>query len=343
MKSKTFRSENTTHYFNDSNRIFRVIDRFRSFYKIFSAVSKKGISEVDLIRSQFPYIFHDASEPPILALELTSYCNLKCLYCTNNTGGRKKEHMNESTFNQVMKNIHSFKFKKRIQLVGNGESTIHPNFEDILNQLTQSGNYISIVTNGNWIRDDIAEIILNSKIDLIEFSIDAGGKDFYEKSRLQGDYNLLLKNVQKTFSLKQKLKSKTLINIRSLLRPSQINQFESEKKFWGKFSDRVMPQYLLKINNTEYNEDLFIPAQQKDDSYPKCSLPFKHMEVKNNGDVLMCYYSLYQLEPAGLPLGNINSSGLNELWNCQIMKNYRKAHRMRNENLMPVCKGCPGT
>lgn len=343
MKSKTFQHENTTHYFNVSNRVFRVIDRFQSFYKIFNAVTKKGISEVDLIRSQFPFFFHDAAEPPILALELTNYCNLKCLYCTNNTGGRKREHMNEETFSQVMKNINSFKFKKRIQLVGNGESTIHPNFKEFLNQLTNSGNYISLVTNGNWIKNDIAEILLNAKIDLIEFSIDAGGEENYEKSRLQGDYNLLLKNVKETFYLKQKLKSKTLINVRSLLRPSQKNQFEIEKKLWGKFSDRVMPQYLLKINNTDYKEDLFTPVQLKDNSCPKCTLPFKHMEVKNNGDVLMCYYSLYQLNPSGLPIGNINSSSLTELWNCQIMKNYRKAHRTRDEKSMPVCKGCPGT
>lgn len=59
--------------------------------------------------------------------------------------------------------------------------------------------------------------------------------------------------------------------------------------------------------------------------------------------VFLCYYSFYQLGVPGLVIGNVLNSTIVELWNCDIMKDYRAAHRKRLKDKMPVCKGCPGT
>ena len=104
-----------------------------------------------------------------------------------------------------------------------------------------------------------------------------------------------------------------------------------------------MPQFITKINNTAYDHDVFIPVQSKLGEFPKCSMPFKHLEVKYTGEVLMCYYTLYQLGTPGLVIGNVLQSGIKELWNCKIMRDYREAHRLRQLEKMPACKGCPGT
>jgi MoaA/NifB/PqqE/SkfB family radical SAM enzyme len=170
-----------------------------------------------------------------------------------------------------------------------------------------------------------------------------GGKENYENSRINGKYEKLIENLIALKSLKESLNAKTIINIRLMVRPSQQNEYQTELKFWQQYADRVMPQYLTKINNTAYSTDLFTPLQSQNNTYPKCSMPFKHLEIKWTGEVLMCYYTQYQIGNKGLVIGNINSNSILELWNCKIMKQYREAHRKRINSNMPACKGCPGT
>ena len=339
---KKNKSSKVNPYFDNSSRVKRILYRVKSYHQIFQNAVSKGISVSDLLRSQFPFTFDDAPEPPIVALEFTNYCNLKCPYCTSPLGERKRGYMDPKVFYRVLEDLQKMK-PNRIQLVGNGESTLHPNFSEFINELGKTGKYISMVTNGQWIHPETSRRILEAPLDLVEISIDAGGKEGYESSRINGKFDRLLDNLSDLNSLRKELKAKTLINIRVMLRPSQMNTFQQELEFWQKYGDKVMPQYITKINGTDYDDDVFLPIQTKTESFPKCSMPFKHMEVKYTGDVLMCYYTPFQIGYPGLVIGNVQNSTINEIWNCEIMKEYREAHRKRMESKMPVCKGCPGT
>lgn len=329
-------------YFDNSSRIARILYRLTSYSEIFRAAVKKGVPVSDLLRAHFPFVFTEASEPPIVSVEFTNHCNLKCIYCTNPLGQRERGFMSDQVFNRTLSDLLKMK-PNRIQLVGNGESTLHPKFGEYVSKLAQTGNYLSLVTNGQWKDLIVAEQILKAPLDLVEISVDAGGKEKYEASRINGSFETLLFNLNILKTLKERLKAKTLINIRVMLRPSQKNSFQKEFSFWKKYADIVMPQYITKINNTEYADDVFIPAQNNSGDFPKCSMPFKHMEIKYTGEVLMCYYTLFQLGSPGLVIGNVQDSSINELWNCKIMKDYRNAHRKRITGKMPVCKACPGT
>lgn len=332
----------TEKLFDNSLRVARIIYRYKSYKKLFFHALKKGVFASDLLRSQFPFVLRDAKNPPIVSLELTNYCNIKCPYCTSSLNLLPMGMMSNNVFKKIISDLSEIR-TNRIQIVGNGESTLHPNFGNYVSQLAKSGKYISLVTNGQWIRNSIAHEICNAPIDLVEFSIDAGGKEGYEKSRLNGNYETLLTNVIFLKQLIKRLKRRTIINVRVMIRPSQMLLFEKEKKNWEKYADRVMPQYVTKINNMDYNEDIFIPKQDNKKIYPKCSMPFKHIEVKWNGDILMCYYTVYQIGCPGLKIGNILEQSLLKLWNCQIMRDYREGHRYRKEAKMQVCCGCPGT
>lgn len=329
-------------YFDDSNRVARILYRYSSYVKIFKNSLHKGVPLKDLLRAQFPFSFEDAAHPPIIALELTNYCNLKCPYCVSPLGVRDRGYMGMSLFKKVIDDLKEIKCN-RIQLVGNGESTLHPQFGEIINELAKTKRYISIVTNGQWIKKDIAKLLVTAPVDLVEISVDAGGKEMYEKSRINGDYDKLINNLTQLKSLRNELKSKTIINIRLMVRPSQLKNYYTELQNWKQYADRVMPQYLTKVNNTAYEDDLFTPVQSVNKAFPKCSMPFKHIEIKWTGEVLMCYYTQHQIGAPGLVIGNVKDKTIYELWNCQIMKQYREAHRKRIENNMEVCKGCPGT
>lgn len=328
-------------FFDNSSRIGRSLYRVRSYREIFRRARKKSIATTDLLRSLFPFAFRDAEEPPIVAVELTNYCNLKCPYCTNYLGERKRGFMNEAVFERMLNDLHAMR-PRRIQLVGLGESTLHPRFGEYIKRLSQTGGFVSMVTNGQWEKPEVITQIL-SALDLVEISIDAGGKEKYEASRINGSFDHLLANLDKLNAERKRLGSQTLINIRVMLRPSQRGQFQKEYEFWKNYADRVMPQYIVKINNTTYSDDVHIPTQSRHGEFPRCSMPFKHLEVKFTGEVLMCYYTIYQVGIPGLVIGNVLDSSIKELWNSEVMQKYRNAHRGRQTENMPVCKGCPGT
>lgn len=328
--------------FDNSNRVARIIYRYSAYKKVFIHALRNGVTAKELLISKFPTIFHDTEIPSVLSLEFTNYCNLKCPYCTSPLDLREKGFMTLEVLNKIVSELKNRKIN-RIQIVGNGESTLHPQFEYFIKQLTENSRYVSIVTNGQWNKDETAHILLKNNVNLIEFSIDAGGKEGYEASRINGSFKKLIDNLKKINSLKKEYSSKSIILIRVMFRPSQINNREAEINFWKQYADTVMPQYLNKINGTSYENDLFIPEKKSSESYPKCSLPFYHCEIKWNGNVLMCYYSAFQIGQPGLILGNIKDLSIFDLWNHAILKQYRKAHRTRNNGLMPICKGCPGT
>lgn len=327
--------------FNNSNRISRILYRFNSYTKITNHAVKNGVTLKGLLLSKFPTRFPDAIAPPVLSIELTNYCNLKCPYCTSTLSSRKKGLMPNELVEKISKEAKLLNIQ-RIQMVGNGESTLHPNFEYCIHLLNNSTPYLSIVTNGQWSRD-VTPLALLNNTKLIEISVDAGGKDQYESSRLGGKYDNLIENLELINRLKKENKFSNLINIRLMIRPSQLGKVKMEIAFWKQYCDIVMPQFLTKINGTEYEVDIFIPKNASTNKFPKCSLPFYHLEVKWNGDVLMCYYSPFQIGEPGLLLGNANVNSIVDLWNHAILKQYRNAHRSGNKQLMPICKGCPGT
>lgn len=328
--------------FDDSNRIARILYRFASYKKIFTSAARKGVPLADLFRTQFPYALKDAEHPLIIAIEFTNYCNLKCPYCTSPLAQRDRGYMSEEVFAGIIKSLKEMR-TNRIQLIGNGESTIHPKFSEFISELGKTKRFISIVTNGQWIKEEVAEDMLRAPLDMIEISIDGGGKKGYEESRINGNYEKLVANLARLRKLRDEMRSKTIINIRLMLRPSQKDLFNEESAFWKQYVDSVMPQYIMKINNTTYEDDVFIPVQKQNNTFPKCSMPFKHLEVKYSGEILMCYYTLHQMGPPGLVIGNVKNESILSMWNGKIMKQYREAHRKRLEANMPVCKGCPGT
>jgi MoaA/NifB/PqqE/SkfB family radical SAM enzyme len=103
-----------------------------------------------------------------------------------------------------------------------------------------------------------------------------------------------------------------------------------------------MPQYLQVVELLNYDEDVYTPAYHYSHETPKCSMPFKHMEVLWNGDIPLCGPNWRGAEHKRLHLGNVHENTLREIWNGQIYRQYRRAHRQRIHANMPVCQGCSG-
>ena len=83
--------------FRNTNRVNRIRHHLRLYAQtILSSLGRVPVKE--LIRTQFPFWLRDSPTPPMLSVELTNRCNLRCGYCTNPTTLRPRGMMSEATF-----------------------------------------------------------------------------------------------------------------------------------------------------------------------------------------------------------------------------------------------------
>jgi MoaA/NifB/PqqE/SkfB family radical SAM enzyme len=247
--------------------------------------------------------------------------------------------MSKNTSSNLIAQIKSLGIR-RARVVGNGEATLHPDCPELIKELSASVKFLSMLTNGQHLNQSIMDSLATAPVNLIEISVDSCDKHGYEKSRVGGDFERLLENLVQLKKTVHKEKRRALINIRVMIRPSQKNDELDMIDFWRQFGDTVMKQYVVDV--TSRDDDAF-KLHREAGRYPRCSLPFKIMNVHWNGEVPLCSYSHNQTEDKKqLILGNINDNSLLEIWNSPSMRQYRAGQRSRNESMMPLCNGCMG-
>lgn len=325
--------------FNNADRVSRILYRLRSYGKISWHMVRNRIPVTDVVRSQFPLTCPDPKRPVLISVELTNWCDLRCNYCTNHLGLRDRGFMEEDVFRNVIDGIGRLGVK-RVRAVGNGEPTKHPRFAEYISRLGDATPYLQFLSNGQWKQPErIIDTLLEARIPLIEVTVEGADARKYENSRKGGSFSRLLENLRLLKAERDRRGSTAIINLRLMMRPSDRKCEKDIQRFWREYADTVMPQ---KVFVQTMVDDVYMPVQAEDNTYPVCALPFNSMEVNWNGDVPLCYNSMIQYRPPGFMIGNLKTDCLDDIWNGEVLRQYRRAHHKRIEDMMPLCRGCAG-
>jgi MoaA/NifB/PqqE/SkfB family radical SAM enzyme len=318
------------------NRRLRFIRNWRYYTSFFLRLAGR-IRTTDLIRRWFPWSLPDAGAPPALSLELTSACQLRCVYCPNISNTRQRGFMSEATFDRVLRQIRECDIRE-VRLVGCGEPTLHPAFAELVSRLARCTRVVTLTTNGQSLSDAAAEAILKH-IAVMNVSVDSFFKAGYESIRVGRPFESLLENLTRFRELRRAKHGQTLVNIQCMLRPSDAGREPAMEAFWKQYGDVVSWLHVL-----DFSTSLDTHARSSSHArYPRCAVPFKVLQVHWDGIVPLCSYSTYQTgAPDGLVVGNIYESTIHEIWNGGLLKQYRNGHRFRNTEWTPICKGCNG-
>jgi wyosine [tRNA(Phe)-imidazoG37] synthetase (radical SAM superfamily) len=131
--------------------------------------------------------------PVSINLDLTSACNFRCPHCVDsgiiNTGeALDLDNIKQSIDTLVEKGLLS------VILIGGGEPTIHPDFEEIVRYSRGKGLQLGIVTNGSRL-DRVAPVAqLLQEGDWLRLSLDAATEDTFRKSHVPAK-NVTLKKI----------------------------------------------------------------------------------------------------------------------------------------------------
>jgi MoaA/NifB/PqqE/SkfB family radical SAM enzyme len=109
-------------------------------------------------------------------IEPTTKCNFTCGFCC----GRKMDQSN-LLMSDFQKFLAMFPEIKHLELQGEGEPLIHPDFFEMVNLASNQGINISLITNGSLFTQSNIEKILNSKINSIRISMESSNSEqFYQ-------------------------------------------------------------------------------------------------------------------------------------------------------------------
>ncbi len=325
--------------YHSDNRLYRIWYLRKLYFNVLKRQLPK-FGFVNSARTQFPFIFPDAPTPPTLSVEFTNFCNLSCSYCTSPLNLRQKGLMSEFIFDKVIQGVVDCKVK-RVRIIGNGEAIIHPNYFQYAKELRKVTPVVSLTTNAKFNKESLIYDTIDSDLDQINISVDGDNKETFEKLRLRGNFDKMLVDLKKMKEYKDAKKSRTLINIRVMVSPSDFHRHKEIMDFWKPYADVVSKQFLIPIIDGEEDETFETNAQKG--RFPKCSLPFKIMDIQWNGNVPLCSYSWKQSGlNQGVLIGNLATKSLREIWNGPLIKQYRDAHRSRNGAKMPLCNNCVG-
>ena len=294
--------------------------------------------------------------PLSILIDPCNICNFKCTFCPTSDAkllksvGRPKGIMDFNLFCKIIEDIKEFKEKiKRLHLYKDGEPFLNKDLSSMISCAKQSNvaDYIETTTNASLISKNVAKEIIEAGLDVIRISIEHINDDGYKKvTGSFSDYEMIRKNVEYLFNLKQKMNSSLKIHAKII----DVGLSDSEKhKFiqdFSNISDSINIDTLMGWSNsdikdftlgnestikTNIDSNYFLKKDRK-----VCPEPFKTMSINFNGLVSVCCvdWSL------GTVIGDVNNESLFNIWNGEKLQRFRILHLSQQRNQIKACSNC---
>lgn len=261
--------------------------------------------------------------PKMALFEITTKCNLHCIYCTARKLVKNPADLPISKIIEIVNKFEKFEY---ICLCGLGESLLHADFYEVLQVLKDKK--IVLVTNGS-VPIDYKKLIATNNIDAISFSIDDGTEQGMKRISDNYRFDILLDNLKKA----SQHKMNTAINctlvkenigsidtIKELAIEYQVSRFKVGFPFgsgkWIKDNSREIKAVLKNIKSSmqEHGIDYEGPTAIK------CAFDNAPIAVvAKNGNVYPCcdYYCQRPL------VGNLYNNSFQSMWDKSSYSKFR--------------------
>ncbi len=276
----------------------------------------------------------DYEFPNLISIEIASACNLNCIHCpshSKDTIGNKRElgFIDIELFNKAMDEIDCYG-KRRIYLHKDGEPLLHPKIAEILTRVKLHNEHeIYLTTNASYLTDSVSKLIINSRVDIINFSIGAFTPEMYKHIR-GGDLSRVVANIRNFLNIRNgsAWKPHVIVQIIDLQTIKMDDEIKCFKKYWSQFDVEVQVW-------DELTWGIKADTHRHGYRYPCYSL-WDSFNINSDGGVTACCMDWNQ----SLIIGNVVKSSIKSIWNGERLKEYRR-HHMKNEyDEMEVCKEC---
>ena len=254
-----------------------------------------------------------------LIIEPTNTCNLRCTFCFVTEGMTREGGFME--FDLFKKIIDDSPDLEHLCMHNWGEPLLHKDIFRMIEYAKNKGvNYVVMNTNGTLLTNKMIDQIVDSKLDIIRFSIDGSAETF---KRVRGvELQNIEQNINKLKKVKEKRRPKLKMGVVFTVEEDTEGDAEDYITHWEKIVDHVRLQpKLITSPRTEVCPEPF----GKD---------YGKLVVLWDGRVIPCCVDYN----ANLTVGSVQNDTIQNLWKNEKMDLLRKQHL--NGQFPDTCANC---
>ena len=271
--------------------------------------------------------------PPCLQIEPTSICNYRCIMCyqsDSNFVGKSKGYMGHMDIDMFKRIVDEIAGKvEAVTLASRGEPLLHKDIVGMLEYCRNKFLALKLNTNASILDERMIHALLSSDLQILVFSIDAADKEMYEKIRVRGNFEKVVKNLEnfRDIRMREYSQSKMVVRI-SGVKLNAEQDIDDMEDFWGAFADIVA--------FTNYNpwQDSYENQVNSVDS--ACTELWRRMFVWWDGKVNPCDFDY----KSTLSQWNFEKQTVSEAWISDAYNELRARHLNTERSAVEPCRRC---
>lgn len=272
--------------------------------------------------------------PLEISLELTNYCNLRCIMCPNPGLKRDRGYMSSDLFKAIVKGLskeNGFLFLPQ----GFGEPLLHREIFDLTTFASKYGiKPIVLLSNGMLLHEAMLPDVMNS-IDILIVTIDGVTARTYEAIRVGGNLQTVTRNIERFLLARGNCKPPYLV-----LRIIDMKETKAEiAEFQDFWHNRISETDIIQVSG--YNDWTGkistgkTHVKTREQRHP-CRMLWKNLTVYYDGRVTPCCYDA----EGELSIGNAAEESLRNIWKGPRLKQLRELHLAGQFEKIPICHRC---
>jgi len=278
--------------------------------------------------------------PNIIQIQTQNACNAHCKMCLGSISSKPRPNtMSDRLYKKIVDQISGSNVKIVLFNLWNEPTLDKQIFDKIryLKEQTTNKVIVDLITNGSLLHHFKSEEIESSGLDFLSVSLDAFSDNTYKKIRHNLKFEQVIRNIDRLSSIQ-----KPQIIIKFVEMKENAHEFNDCKSFWNK---RNIPVSKLNLTNraglfTDYSNskshNIISGFHIIKSVANRCMVPFSHLCIYANGDVVICCHDYYK----STLVGNLNSESIHNIWNNFKMNTYRKRIYQNDLDQMELCRTC---
>jgi radical SAM protein with 4Fe4S-binding SPASM domain len=253
-----------------------------------------------------------AYPPPIINIEPTNICNLKCIMCPHESLKRKQGFMDMLIFEKVLAGI-TYK-PLSIGLWNIGEPLLHPEIVTMVQRCSDKSFPSYIFTNATLLTRELSRGLIRAGLQRIVFSFEGEDPAAYEQMRPGALYGQTLANIIEFLKIKQEMHSThpwTVIEI-VRLHTQKHPQAGISASFQRLFKGLPLDSFKMCPTHNwaqRINAPFIGPCEKR--KYSLCRNIYEMIAVLWDGSISPCCQDI----EGEICMGNINNESILEAWN----------------------------
>src|SRR5579859_4490277 len=135
--------------------------------------------------------------PEIVQIESTNICNAKCVFCPRDEMHRRQGVMSRELFRKIVDECAALGIR-HVRMHNYGEAFLDRYLTEKVRYAKERGiKEVGMISNGSLITEKVARAIIEAGLDAINISVDAGGKDVFEQTRIGLNYDKVIANIER--------------------------------------------------------------------------------------------------------------------------------------------------